>query len=116
MRPARPWSLALALPLTLSALSTLSACGAPAVSSSDICGKARPLLTLVANSGPEGYAEHMDEWHSLLDMAKDAEDAKLAEFAALADERSRNDGNYYSPLNQIMRASCGGKEPDLDKA
>src|SRR5690606_41813715 len=64
VRPARPWSLALALPLTLSALSTLSACGAPAVSSSDICGKARPLLTLVANSGPERSEEHTSELQS----------------------------------------------------
>ncbi|GAA4534245.1 MULTISPECIES: hypothetical protein [Nonomuraea] len=95
---------------------TLSACGAPTVSSSDICGEARPLLTLVANSGPQGYAARMDEWHKVLDMAKNAENPALGEFARLADERSRNDSNYYSPLNQIMRVSCGGVEPDMDKA
>lgn len=103
-------------PLVMATSIALSGCGASSVSSSDICGKARPLLTLVANSGPKGYAEHMDEWHRLLDMAKNAEDPALAEFAARADEKSRNDGNYYSPLNQIMLASCYDREPDMDKA
>lgn len=98
-RPMSPRTLRKRAVLAGCALLALSACGAPAVSSSEICGEARPLLALVANSGPEGYAAQVDKWRKVLDMAKDAEDPALAEFARLADERSRNAGNYYSPLN-----------------
>src|SRR5690606_2549601 len=115
-RPMSPRTLRKRAALAVCALLALSACGAPAVSSSEICGEARPLLALVANSGPEGYAAQVDKWRKVLDMAKDAEDPALAEFARLADERSRNAGNYYSPLNQIMRVSCGGVKPNMDKA
>ncbi|MFF4620497.1 hypothetical protein [Nonomuraea jabiensis] len=90
----------------------LSACGSGSVSAADICGKARPLRLQVANTDAATYGAHADEWHQLIDMAKQADDPDLAKFAELVDEKSRNVANYYIPLAQIERTSCDGDKPE----
>lgn len=94
----------------------LSACGSQSISSSDICGKARPLRMQVADTDAATYGAHADEWHQLIDRAKEADNPDLAEFAKLVDEKSRNIGNYYIPLAQIERTACEGDKPNENKA
>lgn len=92
------------------------ACGGKSVTASDICGVARPLRIQVADNGAPAYAAHIDEWHKLIDMTKNAEDSELAKFGELVDKKSRNSVNYYSPLHQIEEAACDGEKPDPSNA
>ncbi|GAA4974032.1 hypothetical protein HD597_005211 [Nonomuraea thailandensis] len=101
---------------TLAVALCLSACGGQPVTSREICDKARPLLSQVANTDAATYGAHADEWHQIIDMAKQADNPDLAEFAELVDARSRNSPNYYSPLRQIGETACEGEKPDEDDA
>ena len=77
---------------TLTVALCLSACGGQSATSSVICGKARPLRLQVADSDTATYGAHADEWHQLIDMAKEAED--------------------YIPLHQIEQTACEGDKTD----
>ncbi|MEW2297556.1 hypothetical protein ABZ719_33460 [Streptomyces sp. NPDC006743] len=79
------------------------------VSNQEICDQATPLRAQVADTDAATYAAHISEWRSVVDLSKQASDARLAKYGRFADRNYRNVGNYYIPLSDIIDYSCRGE-------
>ncbi|MFE0459190.1 hypothetical protein ACFW1A_07990 [Kitasatospora sp. NPDC058965] len=99
------------------ALLATAACADPgrSVSSSDLCGRARSLQAVTDDQGDRAYAAHLGDWHTLLDLTKNAADGKLAAWGKRIDQQDRNAANYYQPLDHLMVYTCRGNADALNR-